>query len=206
MIFTDPPYGVDYEGKTKAKLKIKNDAMSEDDLSVFWESAYSLMREFLKDGGSVYVTVPAGPLHLLFVNALKKFGDLRQILVWSKNNFVLGRSDYHYQHEPILYGWKEGAKHTWYGGRTKNSVWNFDKPARSDMHPTMKPVELICEAIKNSTSEHDIVIDFFGGSGSTLIACEKTNRSCCTMELDERYASVILQRWEETTGQAGVKL
>lgn len=125
----------------------------------------------------------------------------RHEIIWRKNRIVLGRADYHYQHEPILYGWKEGAGHGWYGGRDKSSVWDCNAPQKSDLHPTMKPVDLIEMAIGNSSKAGDIVLDAFGGSGSTLIACEKTGRACRMVELDAHYCDVIVRRWQDFTGK-----
>lgn len=125
----------------------------------------------------------------------------RHEIIWRKNRFVLGRADYHYQHEPILYGWKDGAGHAFYGGRDKSSVWEVNAPQKADLHPTMKPVELIEIAIANSSRAGDVVLDAFGGSGSTLIACERTGRACRMVELDAHYCDVIVRRWQRYTGQ-----
>lgn len=205
MVFTDPPYGVAYVGKTKEALTIENDAMSEEDTEAMWLAAYSEAREILRDGGAVYATVPAGPLHLSFAKVMKDFGDLRQIMVWVKDRFVMGRSDYHYRHEPILYGWKSTGSHDFQGGRDKDTVWEIARPSANREHPTMKPIELIVKAIKEGCSGGS-VYDCFGGSGSTLIACEQTDRSCYMMELDPKYCTVILDRWEKLTGKKAEKI
>lgn len=138
---------------------------------------------------------------MMMMMMMKAGIPMRHELIWIKNNHVLGRADYHYKHEPILYGWKEGAGHPWYGERDKFSTWHVDKPLQSKLHPTMKPVELVEIAIKNSSKRGDTVLDLFGGSGSTLIACEKTARGARLMELDPRYVDVIVRRWQDFTGQ-----
>jgi len=205
MVFTDPPYGVAYVGKTKEALTIQNDAMTEEGTAELWDAAYSAARIFLKDGGIVYATVPAGPLHLLFAQVMKDYGDLRQIMVWVKDRFVMGRSDYHYKHEPILYGWKSTGSHEFNGGRDKDTVWEIPRPTANKEHPTMKPIALIVKAIVEGSSGGN-VYDPFGGSGSTLIACEQTNRKCYMMELDPKYCTVILDRWEKLTGEKAIKI
>jgi len=206
MVFTDPPYGVSYVGKTKEALTIENDAMSEDDTAELWKMAYGEMREILKEGGLIYATVPAGPLHLIFAQVMKDWEDLRQIMVWVKDRFVMGRSDYHYRHEPILYGWKSGGSHEFHGGRDKDTVWEIARPSASREHPTMKPVALVEKAIKEGSPMTGKVYDPFGGSGSTLIACEQTNRVCYMMEIDPKYCTVILDRWEKLTGKKAEKV
>ena len=143
----------------------------------------------------------AGPLQAVFDNVLIDIGVLRQCLAWVKDAFVLGRSDYHYRHEPIFYGWKPGAAHTWNGDRTQDSVLEFDRPRRNAEHPTMKPVALVEYCIRNSSNPGDLVIDPFGGSGTTLLACEKSGRAARLIELSPRYCDVIIRRWEEYTGQ-----
>ena len=204
MVFTDPPYGVSYVGKTKDALTIKNDAMDEDGTAELWLAAYSEARAVLRDGGGIYVTVPPGPLHLLFAKVMYDFNDLRQIIIYVKDRFVLGRSDYHYRHEPILYGWKSTGAHEFYGGRDKDTVWEIVRPSANKEHPTMKPLELIERAINNSSQSGQAVLDLFLGSGSTLIACEKTGRICYGMEIDESYTQVIIKRWEDFTGKKAI--
>lgn len=206
MIFTDPPYGVAYVGKTKESLTIENDAMTEEGTAELWQAAYSETREILKDGGIVYATVPAGPLHLLFAKVMKDYDDLRQIMVWVKDRFVMGRSDYHYRHEPILYGWKSTGSHEFQGGRDKDTVWEIQRPSANREHPTMKPIALIEKAIKEGCPMSGVIYDPFLGSGSTLIACEQTGRICYGMEIDPKYCQVIIDRWEKLTGQKAVKL
>ena len=201
MVFTDPPYGVSYVGKTKEALTIENDSMDEAGARELWEKAYTHLRNFLKEGGGIYVTVPPGPLNSVFVKVMHDLGDLRQQMVWVKDRFVMGRSDYHYRHEPILYGWKSGGKHCFYADRDQDTVWEIKRPSTNAEHPTMKPIELMVKAIRNSSQVGEIVFDGFGGSGSTLIACEQTGRKARTIEYDEKYASVILDRWQKLTGK-----
>jgi DNA modification methylase len=144
-------------------------------------------------------------LHTLQKAWLDAGGKWSTFVIWAKNTFTLGRADYQRQYEPILYGWKEGAKHFWCGDRDQSDIWNYKKPHVNDLHPTMKPVELVERAIKNSSKTRDIVIDLFGGSGTTLIACEKTNRQARLMEMDPKYVDVIVKRWEDFTGQKATR-
>lgn len=199
MVFTDPPYGVDYEGKTKDRLKIKNDGSG--GLRGLLTGALGVAADNTKPGGCWYVAAPAGPQFLDFAVVLSDLGIWRQTIVWVKSTLVLGRSDYHYRHEVLFYGWKPGGAHQPPPDRKRDTVWEYDKPARSSDHPTMKPVELVMNAIKMSTRPGDAVLDVFGGSGTTVIACEKLGRRCFVAELDPIYASVIIQRWEEFAGQ-----
>jgi DNA modification methylase len=201
MIFTDPPYNVDYTGKTKDALTIKNDAMEDKNFRNFLVAAFKNMVDASKAGAPIYVC-HADSEGLTFRSAFKEAGwDLKQCIIWVKQHFVMGRQDYHWQHEPILYGWKPGAAHKFYGGRKQSTVWQIDRPMANREHPTMKPVNLCAKAIENSSKSGDIIIDFFGGSGSTLIAAEQLNRTCYMMELDPVYCDVIAQRWESFTGQ-----
>ncbi|MDR2205766.1 MAG: DNA modification methylase [Flavobacteriaceae bacterium] len=195
LIVTDPPYNVNYEGGTKERLKIQNDNMSDDE---FYSFLYLFYQEcFINSelGAPIYVFhADSGGSN--FRAALTSAGfKLSQCLVWAKNHIVMGRQDYHWKHEPILYGWKEGASHTWYSDRKQSTILEFDKPQRSEEHPTMKPLDLISYLIKNSSKQKDIVGDSFLGSGSTLIACEMTWRQCRGVELDPRFADVIIRRW-----------
>jgi DNA modification methylase len=240
MVFTDPPYNVNYEGGTG--LKIKNDSMEDSKFYRFLFDAYKSMFESTQPGGAIYVC-HADSEGTNFRNALKDTGwELKQCIVWIKNSFVMGRQDHHWQHEPILYGWKPGKAHAWYGGRkestviksddgifevktksgiqltvniglkkvvievpqykvlmdgddTETTTWYVDKPIKNGEHPTMKPIKLCARGINNSSKPGDIILDLFGGSGSTLMAAEQTGRACFTMELDERYASVIVKRY-----------
>ena len=203
MVFTDPPYNVAYEGKTKDALTIQNDSMKDDEFYGLLENAFLNTYTVMNDGAPIYVTCPLEDG--IFQRAFMAGGfKLQSILMWLKNTMVMGRKDYHYKHEPILYGWKEGAAHFWQGGRDKVSVINCDKPPRNGEHPTMKPVELI-EILLGNSGRHDaIVVDLFGGSGSTLIACEKTNRNARLMELDPKYCDVIVKRWQDYTGKEAI--
>ncbi|MBP2654237.1 MAG: methylase [Firmicutes bacterium] len=199
MVFTDPPYNVDYTGGTVGKLKIQNDNMSDADFYRFLLESYKNMFDQVAPGGAIYVC-HADTEGLNFRKAMLDAGWLlKQCLIWVKNSLVLGRQDYHWQHEPILYGWKPGAAHTWNSDRKQTTVWQFDKPGRNGDHPTMKPVGIPGQAIQNSSKRGDIVLDLFGGSGSTLIAADKTERSCYTMEIDPQYADVIVKRYIEHT-------
>jgi DNA modification methylase len=199
-IFTDPPYGVGYVGGTAAHLTIANDDLGADGTRALVAGALRLAP--LRPGGAFYVMAPAGPLQLAFLLALGDAGlTHRQTLTWVKDHFVLGHGDYHYRHEPILYGWREGGPHLFRGDRTQDSVWEFSRPARSELHPTMKPVELVERAIRNSSMPGERVLDMFVGSGTTLIAAERAERTCLAMELDPRYAQVAIERWSSFSGQ-----
>ena len=204
MIFTDPPYNVNYEGGTG--MKIQNDNMLDATFYDFLFSAFDNMFENTKRGGAIYVC-HSDTEGLNFRNAFKNAGyKLAECLIWVKSALVMGRQDYHWRHEPILYGWKEGAAHYFIDDRTQDTVWEFKKPKKNALHPTMKPLELCAKAIYNSSRSGDIILDLFGGSGSTLIACEQLNRNCYMMELDEKYVDVIIDRWEKFTGRKAVKV
>lgn len=201
LIVTDPPYNVAYEGGTAEKLTIQNDHMSGEAFYAFLLDAYTAMFASAKDGAGIYV-FHADSEGTNFRKAMTDAGfKLAQCCVWVKQSLVMGRQDYHWQHEPVLYGWKPTASHRWYSDRKQTTVWNFDRPSRNDVHPTMKPVALIEYPITNSSRGGDLVLDLFGGSGSTLIACEKTGRHARLMELDPRYCDVIVKRWQDFTGQ-----
>jgi DNA modification methylase len=203
LVLTDPPYNVDYEGGTKDKLKIQNDKMEDSRFLQFLTDAFTRMNENSKKGAAIYV-FHSDSEGYNFRSAFKAAGySLRQCLIWAKNTMVMGRQDYHWQHEPILYGWKEGAKHAWYGDRKQTTLIRYDKPLRNAEHPTMKPVGLCGYLIGNSSKEEDIVLDLFGGSGSTLIAAEQLNRTCYMMELDPVYCEVIVQRYINLKGHDG---
>lgn len=198
LILTDPPYGVSF--KSSAGLTIENDSMKNDEFYNFLLSAFKNMADHLEKGGSAYV-FHADTEGLNFRKAFVDSGfHLAGCCIWVKNSLVLGRSDYQWQHEPVLYGFMQNGKHRWYSDRKQTTIWNFDKPKKNSNHPTSKPLDLLSYPIGNSTQENAVVIDTFGGSGSTLMACEKMNRICYTMELDEKYASVILRRYVEDTG------
>lgn len=204
MLLTDPPYNVDYEGKTVDALKIENDNMTSTEFYNFLLDSFRNMFEVTKCGSSVYV-FHADTEGLNFRNAFNAVGfKLAQCLVWVKNTFVMGRQDYQWRHEPILYGWKEGAGHYFINDRKQSTVLEFDKPTRNAEHPTMKPIDLLVYLIKNSSKENDLILDLFGGSGSTLIAAEQVKRRCYTMELDPKYCDVIVKRWELLTGEKAV--
>ncbi len=253
MVFTDPPYNVNYTGGTDEQLTIKNDNMPADKFNAFLRDAFAAIFVVTEPGGAVYVC-HADTEGANFRGAMTAAGWLlKQCLIWVKSQFVIGRQDYQWQHEPILYGWKPGAAHRWYGGRRQSTViedvvplsildgpdgkiitfhsgvnavairvpsfevlhagaddlttvWRFEKPLRNGEHPTMKPVPLCARAIRNSSKQGENVGDFFGGSGSTLIAAEQVGRSAYLMELDPVYCDVIVKRWEEFTGQKAVKV
>ena len=205
MLWTDPPYGVSYVGKTKDALTIENDSLDDQGLEDFLRAALGCAFATCRAGASWYVAAPAGPLHHCFSTVLKEMGVWRQTLNWVKNTFALGRSDYHYRHEPIFYGWKEGAAHFFVDDRTQDTILEYDKPSRNAEHPTMKPVALVERCISNSSKPGESVLDLFGGSGSTLIACEKVGRRAFLMELDPVYCDVIVARWEQATGRKAVR-
>lgn len=192
MSFIDPPYNVDYEGTAG---KIQNDKQTDEDFYNFLLSAFSNIYDSMKPGGSIYCC-HADTEGLNFRTAFKNAGfKLSSCLIWVKNSLVFGRQDYHWRHEPILYGWKEGAAHYFIDDRTQDSVWEYNKPKANDLHPTMKPLELVGRALKNSSKKDQNILDLFGGSGSTLIACEQIQRNAYLMELDERYVDVIVKRY-----------
>jgi DNA modification methylase len=197
LVLTDPPYGVSFEAADG--LTIKNDSLKGDEFYSFLLSAFKNMANHLEKGGSAYC-FHADTEGLTFRRAFVDAGfHLAGVCIWVKNSLVLGRSDYQWQHEPVLYGFLQNGKHPWYAGRSETTIWNFDKPKRNKDHPTSKPLDLLGYPIQNSTQENAIVVDTFGGSGSTLIACEQLNRTCMMMELDPKYASVILRRYVENT-------
>lgn len=192
LIVTDPPYGVSF--KSSSGLTIQNDSMKNEEFYNFLYTAFFNMAAHLEKGGAAYV-FHADTEGLNFRKAFIDAGfHLAGVCIWVKNSLVLGRSDYQWQHEPVLYGFLQNGKHPWYSDRKQTTIWNYDKPKRNANHPTSKPLDLLGYPICNSTQESAIVIDTFGGSGSTMMACEQTNRACFMMELDEKYASVILRR------------
>ena len=200
LILTDPPYGVSF--KSSSGLTIQNDSMKDEEFYHFLLDSFKNMADHLEKGGAAYV-FHADTEGLNFRRAFIDAGfHLAGCCIWVKDSLVLGRSDYQWQHEPVLYGFMQNGKHPWYSDRKQTTIWNFAKPKRNANHPTSKPLDLLGYPIGNSTQENAIVIDTFGGSGSTLMACEQMNRTCCTMELDEKYASVILRRYVDDTGDA----
>jgi DNA modification methylase len=242
MVWTDPPYGVSYQGGTKEKLTIENDTLEIPALTVFLRRALSLAWSHSRAGAAWYVAAPHGPQFLAFAVVLSELQVWHETLVWVKSSFALGRSDYHYRHEaifaggveegsgaidfaappvapidvevregtpgsrevkenePVLYGWKPGGAHTWRGGRKQDTVFEVPKPPVNKEHPTMKPVALIGRCIENSAKPDDLIVDPFGGSGSTLMAAEVSGRSAALIELSPNYCDVIVQRWEDATG------
>jgi DNA modification methylase len=202
LVVTDPPYNVNYEGSAG---KIKNDNMAGDAFLQFLLDAFTNTANHMADDASIYV-FHADTEGLNFRKAFSEAGFyLSGTCIWKKQSLVLGRSPYQWQHEPVLFGWKKKGKHLWYTGRKESTIWEFDKPKKNGEHPTMKPVALLAYPIMNSSMSNTLVLDPFGGSGSTLVACEQTERSCATIELDEKYCDVIVKRYIELVGSsAGV--
>ena len=199
LVITDPPYNVNYEGSAG---KIKNDNMADDAFYNFLLDAYTQMHSAMADDASIYV-FHADTEGLNFRRAFADAGFyLSGCCIWKKQSLVLGRSPYQWQHEPCLYGWKKNGKHQWYTGRKETTIWEFDKPKKNGDHPTMKPIPLLAYPIMNSSMSNSVVLDPFGGSGSTLIACEQTDRICYTVELDEKFCDVIVKRYIEQVGGA----
>ena len=197
LVITDPPYNVNYEGSAG---KIKNDNMADDAFYNFLLDAYTQMHSAMADDASIYV-FHADTEGLNFRRAFADAGFyLSGCCIWKKQSLVLGRSPYQWQHEPCLYGWKKNGKHQWYTGRKETTIWEFDKPKKNGDHPTMKPIPLLAYPIMNSSMSNSVVLDPFGGSGSTLIACEQTDRICYTIELDEKFCDVIVKRYIEQVG------
>lgn len=205
LVVTDPPYNVAYESADGKK--IQNDSMSDGKFFEFLLAAFKNMATHMAEGGSAYI-FHADTEGLNFRRAFKEAGfHISGVCIWVKQSLVLGRSPYQWQHEPVLYGWLPNGSHKWFSDRKQSTIWNFDKPKRSADHPTMKPIPLIAYPIKNSSAPNGVVLDLFGCSGSTLIACDQTDRICYTMELDPRYASVIVERYVAQTGSGeGVKV
>ena len=198
LIVTDPPYGVSF--KSASGLTIQNDSMKSEEFYSFLLSAFQAMAAVLEKGGAAYV-FHADTEGLNFRRAFIDAGfHLAGCCIWVKDSLVLGRSDYQWQHEPVLYGFLQNGKHPWYSDRKQTTIWNFAKPKRNENHPTSKPLDLLAYPIRNSSQENSIVIDTFGGSGSTMMACEQTGRICYMMELDTKYASVVLRRYVEDFG------
>jgi len=201
LLISDPPYGVAYVGKTKEALKIQNDALTPEQTERLCRQALEGAFPTLAAGAAVYLACPAGPLHACFQRAFTGAGlEWHQTLIWRKDSIVLGRSDYHYQHEPILYGWKPG-KHFFTADRTRSTILDIPRPKASRDHPTMKPVALWAELIGNSTTPNQAAFDPFLGSGTTVVACERLGRRAFGIEVDPRYVDVVVERWETLTGK-----
>lgn len=196
LCVTDPPYNVSYQGDTAEQLTIDNDSMENDTFLVFLRQVFSYMFQVMKPGAGIYVfhaDSEGGNFRVAFKQAGFKFA---QCCIWAKNSICLGRQDYQWQHEPVLYGWKPGAAHTWNSDRKQTTIWNFDKPLRNAVHPTMKPIALMAYPVGNSSVPGAIVIDFFSGSGSTIMACQQVDRICYAMEIDPRYADATVHRFK----------
>jgi DNA modification methylase len=206
LFLTDPPYNVSYSGGvlSSEKRTIQNDDMEDKEFRSFLVSAFSAAHDVMREGASFYIW-HADSEGYNFRGAMSD-ADLkvRQCLIWAKQSLVLGRQDYQWKHEPCLYGWKAGAAHSWYSDRTQTTVLEFDRPTKSELHPTMKPINLLEYQIGNSSEEAQIVLDLFLGSGSTLIASERLGRRCCGIELEPKYVDVIVKRWQDFTGQIAV--
>ena len=197
LVVTDPPYNVNYEAQAG---KIKNDNMEDNEFYTFLLYSFTNMKEWMERDSSIYV-FHADTEGYNFRKAFRDAGFyLSGVCIWAKQNLVLGRSPYQWKHEPILYGWLKEGKHNWYADRKQSTIWNFDRPSKNTLHPTMKPVGLIAYPVQNSSMSNCLVLDPFGGSGSTLIACEQTNRICNIVELDEKYTDVIVKRYIELVG------
>jgi DNA modification methylase len=208
MVFTDPPYNVNYANTAKDRERgthrpILNDNLG-DDFAGFLRRACEQMLAVTK--GAMYIAMSSSELDTLQAAFRAAGGKWSTFVIWAKNTFTLGRSDYQRQYEPILYGWRDGAEHYWCGARDQGDVWFVNKPTKNDLHPTMKPVELVERAVRNSSKTRDLVLDAFAGSGSTLIACEKTKRRARLIELDPKYVDVIVKRWQDYTGNRAVDL
>lgn len=204
MWLTDPPYNVAYVGKTKDALVIQNDEMGDQDFRQFLVDAYSAADAVMKKGAVFYIW-HADSEGYNFRGAAHDIGwPIRQCLIWRKQSMVMGRQDYHWQHEPCLYGWKDGASHLWASDRKQTTILNFDRPSKNEQHPTMKPVELFVYQMLNNTKGDDLVLDSFVGSGTTVIACEKHGRRARAMEVDPVYCDVTITRWQEYTGKDAI--
>lgn len=209
LLLTDPPYNVDYGGKSMADKKrsktrdetIKNDYQDDKQFLGFLASALSNGFNYMKSGAPFYIWY-AQSQSIAFYEACRASKlSVRQQLIWNKNAMVIGRQDYQWKHEPCLYGWAEGGSHSWYSDRKQTTVLNFDRPIHSELHPTMKPIALFDYQIKNSTKSGDVVLDLFGGSGTTVMACEQNGRNAYVMEYDPKYVDIIIKRWEDFTGK-----
>ena len=204
LCFTDPPYNVDYGNSAKDKMRgndrrILNDNLGEGFETFLYDACVNILSV---TKGAAYICMSSSELHTLQKTFKEAGGHWSTFVIWAKNTFTLGRADYQRQYEPILYGWKEGTDHFWCGARDQGDVWFIDKPRKNDLHPTMKPVALVERAVRNSSKSRDTVLDPFGGSGTTLIACEKAGRSARLVEMDPKYVDVIIKRWQEFSGLA----
>lgn len=204
MVFTDPPYNVDYRGYTQDALTIANDQLSTTDFKALLENSFATCRGAVKPTASLYICYPDTERNLFEAALVKNGFAIRACLIWAKHHFAWGQGRYKYQHEPILYCHLQNQSDAWYGDKKQSTLWLIDKPHANRLHPTMKPIALIEKALKNSSREGDIILDMFGGSGSTLIACEKRARTAYLLELDPRYVDAIVLRWQAFTGQAAV--
>lgn len=207
MVFTDPPYNVNYANTAKDKLRGKNRPILNDNLGEGFEAFLTAACQNILTvtKGAVYIAMSSSELDTLQSAFRTAGGRWSTFIIWAKNTFTLGRADYQRQYEPILYGWRDGADHFWCGARDQGDVWQIRKPAKNDLHPTMKPVELVERAVRNSSKTRDIVLDPFGGSGTTLIACEKSRRRARLIELDPKYVDVIVRRWQDWTGKRAIR-
>jgi len=206
LLITDPPYNVDYNGNTEDKLKIKNDNLKANEFYNLLFNAFTNANRVLKEGASFYVWYASREV-VNFHTTIENSGfSVREELIWKKNALVLGRSDYQWIHEPCMYGWKDGAGHQWFNDRKQTTVIEWDRPLHNDIHPTMKPIGLFDYEICNSSKKGDCILDLFGGSGTTIMACEQNGRVAYTMELDPKYVDAILTRWETYTGEKAIKL
>ena len=203
MTVTDPPYGVNYANSAKDKMRGKNRPILNDNLGSEFQPFLLATCQNILDvtKGAVYIAMSSSELDTLQAAFRAAGGKWSTFIIWAKNTFTLGRADYQRQYEPILYGWKDGAQHYWCGARDQGDVWQIKKPHKNDLHPTMKPVELMERAVRNSSKTRDIVLDPFGGSGTTLIACEKSGRRARLIELDAKYVDVIVKRWQDFSGK-----
>lgn len=214
LVVTDPPYNVavndESEESLKARnrrldgLKIENDNMSDEDFEAFLKNVFTRYYEVLQEGGGIYVFYADSMTIPFMTNFLEAGFHFAQNLIWNKQQFVMTRKDFHYKHEPILYGWKKGRAHNWHSDRKQTSVLDFDRPFRNELHPTMKPVDILEYQVNCSSKEGELVLDLFGGSGSTMIACENMKRKNYSMELDPKYCDVIIKRWEDYTEKKAV--
>jgi DNA modification methylase len=207
MVFTDPPYNVNYANTAKDKMRGKNRAILNDNLGDgFYDFLLAALTPTIANcDGAIYVAMSSSELDVLQAAFREAGGKWSTFVIWAKNTFTLGRSDYQRQYEPILYGWPEGATRHWCGDRDQSDVWQIKKPHKNDLHPTMKPVELVERALRNSSQSGDVVMDPFGGSGTTLIAAEKTGRAARLIELDPKYVDVIVRRWQDWTGKQAMR-